>query len=84
MRVRGAAFGVCWSLGGKDVHAARGPKARPKARLLGPTRARHGPNPNRARAGPKPVAGRAWAEASARRAARHGPFYNGRPGGGPF
>jgi hypothetical protein len=65
------------------VHATRGPKARSKARLFGPTRERHDPNPDRARAGPKPVAGRAWAEASARRAARPGPFYKGRPGGGP-
>jgi hypothetical protein len=68
---------------GKDAHAARGPKARSKARLFGPTQERHDPNPDRARAGPKPVAGRAWAEASARRAARPGPFYKGRPGGGP-
>jgi len=62
-----------WSVGIKVEHAARGPKARPKARDL--ARPVHGTaRSNWARAGLKHIAGRARADPSARWAARHGPL----------
>jgi hypothetical protein len=67
-----------------DVHAARSPTARPKARFFGPAQIRHGPVasvPVLARSG---GACRAWAATPARWAARHDPVKKYRPVKGPI